>query len=99
MSTPTNPRRTETPQERRLQAKLSAFISEARQISENLDPIVKKYELQSSEYLIGICGGIASSLGTYFYLLKYFPALGAAGVTTACALMLLFGIAIAIFLF
>ena len=99
MSTPTNARRKKTAQEKKLQAKLSSFISEARQISENIDPIVSKYELQSSEFLIGICGGVLSSLVTYLILIKYALFLTAAGISTACGLMLLFGIALAIFLF
>jgi len=58
----------DTGEARTLKLELKGFVSEARRLSEQLDPLVSSYEKQSSEFLAGALGGVtAGGLLLFFW--------------------------------
>lgn len=58
-------------QAKALHTELAAFLSQGRQIMDQIDPIVSKYESKSGEYLAGVCGAISAIGAVYLINLKY----------------------------
>lgn len=88
-----------TGEEKALRSGLLAFVTEARQIADYVDPIVSKYETRSGEFLAGVCGAVVATVATYLLQLKYSFNVGFLTIPTLAASMFLFGAAFAMLVF
>jgi uncharacterized membrane protein YeaQ/YmgE (transglycosylase-associated protein family) len=88
-----------TSQAKTLRAGLLAFVAQARQISDHIDPIVSKFESKSGEYLAGVCGAVSAMVAVYLIHLKYHLNVSSLQLQTAAVLMAMFGAALAILVF
>jgi hypothetical protein len=84
---------------RSLQLRLSAVLSEARRLSEGLDPLVGKYELRSSEFLFGLTGALILLVVCMILRPQITNILGIATLPIVVAVSILLGIVLGIILF
>jgi hypothetical protein len=88
-----------TGQAKTLSAGLLAFLAQGRQIMDQIDPIVSKYESKSGEYLAGVCGAVSAMVAVYLLHLRYLVNVGSLQLHSAAVLMAMLGAALAMLVF
>lgn len=85
--------------ERQLQLRLSILLKQVHALSDGLDPLVAKYELKSSEFLVGFIGALMFLLVCIVLRPQIISYLGRGALSLIVASSMLLGIALGLFLF